>query len=566
MRPTRRSLALVPALVPALVALAAMGAVPSAALFAQATTRSAAPARPAAARPAPAPPVATTAATSAFSQLRWRMVGPARGGRVTTVTGVDQEPHTFYFGSTGGGIWKTTDAGANWSNITDGQITVGSMGDIDVANSDPNVIYAGTGSDGLRSNVSIGKGVWKSVDAGKTWKHVGLKDVGNIGAVRVHPTNPNVAIVAAIGDPFRPTNARGIYRTTDGGATWQRTLYVSDSTGAVDVEFNAGDPTVLYAAMWRAERKPWTIISGAMEGGIYKSTDGGATWARLMNGLPNGLVGKANIAVSRANPQRVYVLIEAKPGMGLYRSDDGGTSFALASNNPQLSTRSFYYTTITADPTNADVVYAGAEGYFKSTDGGRTFAGMRTPHGDNHDMWVNPTNGQILIQSNDGGANVSLNGGRTWSSQYNQPTAEIYQVYVDNQFPYRIYGAQQDNSTLILPSLPVTSGGLDDPVQGWQTGPGCETGPILPHPDQPRYGLRLVQGAVLAHVDAHRAGEALLDRRAVALRQRDEGHDLPLPARLADGVLAARQRHAVLRLAVRAPHARRGRDVGGDLP
>ena len=485
MRPTRRSLALVPALVPALVALGAMGAVPSAALFAQATTRSAAPARPAAARPAPAPPVATTAATSAFSQLRWRMVGPARGGRVTTVTGVDQEPHTFYFGSTGGGIWKTTDAGANWSNITDGQITVGSMGDIDVANSDPNVIYAGTGSDGLRSNVSIGKGVWKSVDAGKTWKHVGLRDVGNIGAVRVHPTNPNVAFVAAIGDPFRPTNARGIYRTTDGGETWQRTLYVSDSTGAVDVEFNAGDPMVLYAAMWRAERKPWTIISGAMEGGIYKSTDGGATWARLTNGLPNGLVGKANIAVSRANPQRVYVLIEAKPGMGLYRSDDGGTSFTLASNNPQLSTRSFYYTTITADPTNADVVYAGAEGYFKSTDGGRTFAGMRTPHGDNHDMWVNPTNGQILIQSNDGGANVSLNGGRTWSSQYNQPTAEIYQVYVDNQFPYRIYGAQQDNSTLILPSLPVTSGGLDDPVQGWQTGPGCETGPILPHPTNP---------------------------------------------------------------------------------
>ncbi len=435
--------------------------------------------------PTIAPTVAGTAATSTFDDLRWRMVGPARGGRVTTVTGVDQEPHTFYFGSTGGGVWKTTDAGANWSNVSDGQITVGSMGDMDVANSDANIIYVGTGSDGYRSNVSIGKGVWKSVDAGKTWTHVGLKDVGNIGGVRVHPTDPNVALVAAIGDPFRPTNARGVYRTTDGGTSWTRTLFVSDSTGAVDVEYNAGDPNVVYAAMWRAERKPWTIISGAMEGGIYKSTDGGATWTKLTNGLPNGLVGKANIAVSKANPNRVYVLMEAKPGMGLYRSDDGGASFTQVSNNPQLSTRSFYYTTIGADPTNADVVYAGAEGYFKSTDGGRTWANMSVPHGDNHDIWINPNNGRILIQANDGGANVSLNGGRTWSSQYNQPTAEIYQVYVDNQFPYRIYGAQQDNSTLILPSLPVAAGGLDDPIQGWRTGPGCETGPIMPHATNP---------------------------------------------------------------------------------
>ena len=433
----------------------------------------------------PARTVAGTVPEAAFSQLRWRMVGPARGGRVTTVTGVDQEPHTFYFGSTGGGVWKTTDAGANWSNVSDGQITVGSMGDIDVANSDPNIIYVGTGSDGLRSNVSIGKGVWKSSDAGRTWTHVGLKDVGNIGGVRVHPTNPDIAFVAAIGDPFRPTNARGLYRTTDGGKSWTRVLFVSDSTGAVDVEFNPGDPQVLYASMWRAERKPWTIISGAREGGIYKSTDGGSTWSKLTNGLPTGLVGKSNIAVSRANPQRVYVLIEAKPGMGLYRSDDAGASFSLVSTNPQLSTRSFYYTTITADPTNADVVYAGAEGYFRSTDAGKTWQGFRTPHGDNHDLWISPSNGQIMIQSNDGGVNVSLNGGTTWSTQYNQPTAEIYQVYVDNQFPYRLYGAQQDNTTLIIPSLPVESGGLDDPIQGWRTGPGCETGPIMPHLTNP---------------------------------------------------------------------------------
>jgi photosystem II stability/assembly factor-like uncharacterized protein len=293
MRPTRRSLALVPALVPALVALAAMGAVPSAALFAQATTRSAAPARPAAARPAPAPPVATTAATSAFSQLRWRMIGPARGGRVTTVTGVPQEPHTFYMGSTGGGVWRTTDAGQTWQNISDKYFKVGSMGDIDVADSDPKVIYAGTGSDGYRSNVAIGIGVYKSSDAGATWAHVGLDKVGNIGGVEIHPNNPDVAFVAAIGNPFRPNRERGVYRTTDGGKTWTNVLFVSDSTGAVDVEFQPGNPNVVYASMWRAERKPWTIISGAREGGIYKSVDGGSTWKKLTNGLPGDLFGKS---------------------------------------------------------------------------------------------------------------------------------------------------------------------------------------------------------------------------------------------------------------------------------
>ena len=434
-----------------------------------------------AARPVAAPEIPA----SAYSQLRWRMVGPARGGRVTTVTGVDQDPFTFYMGSTGGGVWKTTDAGANWTNVTDGQLPVGSIGDLDVANSDPNVVYVGTGSDDIRSNVSIGKGVWKSTDAGRTWRAVGLADVGSIGGLEIHPTDPNVAFVAAIGDPFRPTNARGLYRTRNGGASWQRVLYVSDSTGAVDVEFHPTNPQIVYAAMWRGERKPWTIISGAREGGIYKSVDGGSTWTKLGGGLPTGLVGKANIAVSRAMPDRVYVLIEAKPGMGLYRSDDAGATFTLVSDNPQLSTRPFYYTTLNADPTNGDVVYAGAEGYFKSVDGGRTWRTFAVPHGDNHDLWVHPSNGQVLIQANDGGANVSLNGGRTWSTQYNQPTAEIYQVYVDDQFPYRLYGAQQDNSTLIVPSRPVESGGLDDPIQGWRTGPGCETGPIMPHPVNP---------------------------------------------------------------------------------
>jgi photosystem II stability/assembly factor-like uncharacterized protein len=359
------------------------------------------------------------------------------------------------------------------------------MGAIDVSQSDPNTIYIGTGSDGLRSNVSIGDGVYKSTDAGKTWAHVGLRDIGNVGGIRVHPSNPAVAFVAAIGNPFKPNADRGVFRTKDGGKSWQKVLFVSDSTGAVDVEFQPGNPNVVFAALWRGERKPWTIISGAREGGIYRSTDGGDTWAKVTNGLPNELVGKANIAVSNANPNRIYVLMEAKPGSGLYRSDDGGQSFQVASTFAQIITRPFYYTTITADPKNADVVYAGAEGYFRSADAGKTWQPMRVPHGDNHDMWINPNNSDIMIQSNDGGANVSINGGRTWSTQYNQPTAEIYQVYVDNQFPYRLYGAQQDNSTLIVPSLPTSGGRPDDPIQSWRTGPGCETGPITPHNTNP---------------------------------------------------------------------------------
>ncbi len=421
-----------------------------------------------------------------FKPLRYRMVGPARGGRVTAVTGVVQQPHTFYMGATGGGVWKTTDAGITWVNVSDPYFEVGSIGSMDVADSDPNIVYVGTGSEGLRSNVSIGKGIYKSTDAGRTWTHVGLRETGQIGAVVIHPTNPEIVYAAALGDPFRPTNERGVYRTRDGGRTWGRVLYVSDSTGAVDLELQPGNPSVVYASMWRAERKPWTIISGAREGGVYKSTDGGDTWRKLTTGLPDQLVGKSDLAVSPAMPNRVYVLMEAKPGNGLYRSDDAGESFtAVNTTTLGLITRPFYYTNVDADPMDADVVYVGTEGFYKSTDGGRTFRTIRTPHGDNHDMWINPNNSNILVQSNDGGANVSLDGGRTWSTQYNQPTAELYQVYVDNQFPYRLYAAQQDNSTLILPSRPVTASPPDDPIQQWRQGPGCETGPIMAHPTNP---------------------------------------------------------------------------------
>jgi photosystem II stability/assembly factor-like uncharacterized protein len=344
---------------------------------------------------APKPkPMATPDDATLFQHLRYRNVGPARGGRVTTVTGVPSQPHTFYMGSTGGGIWRTTDAGQNWVPIADRFLAVGSMGAVEVSLSNPDVIYVGGGSDGLRSNVSIGDGVYKSTDAGRTWTHIGLRDVGNIGGIRVHPSNPDIAFVAAIGNPFKPTNERGLYRTADGGKTWQRVLYVSDSTGAVDVEFQPGNPNTLYASMWRAERKPWTIISGAREGGVYKSTDGGSTWKKLTNGLPNQLVGKSNVAVTAADPNVVWVLMEAKPGNGLYRSTDAGESFTLASDYAQLITRPFYYTNITAHPKDANTVWVGAEGFHLTTDGGKTWRAMPTPHGDNHELWINPDDPQ----------------------------------------------------------------------------------------------------------------------------------------------------------------------------
>jgi len=464
---------------PALV----LGAVFTTTLGREALAQTTTPARPAAARATAPRRVAPLTAVSPalFNNLQFRMVGPARGGRVTTVTGVPQEPHTFYMGPTGGGVWRTTDAGATWHNLTDKFFDVASMGDIDVADSDPRVIYAGTGSDGYRSNVAIGRGVYKSTDGGTSWTHVGLRTVGNIGAVRIHPSNPDVAVVAAIGNPFKPTPDRGIYRTTDGGRSWSKVLFVSDSTGAVDVEFQPGNPNVLYASMWRAERKPWTIISGAREGGIYKSTDGGSTWRKLGGGLPAGLFGKSNIGVTPGAPGVVWVVVEAKPGSGLYRSDDAGESFTLASTFAPMLTRPFYYTGLTVHPKDPNTLWVMSEGHYKTTDGGRTFQAQRVPHGDNHDLWINPNNPEIMVQANDGGANVSLNGGRTWSTQYNQPTAEIYQVVSDNQFPYRLYGAQQDNSTLIVPSLPLTSGRPDSPMQEWMQGPGCETGPIMPH-------------------------------------------------------------------------------------
>jgi photosystem II stability/assembly factor-like uncharacterized protein len=420
-----------------------------------------------------------------FNGLHYRLVGPSRGGRVTTVTGVPSQPKTFYMGVASGGLFKTTDGGATWIPITDGKIPLGSTGCVAVADSDPNVIYLGTGSDDVRSNVSTGRGMYKSIDGGATWKFIGLYDAGQIGGVRIHPNNPNVVWVSAQGDAFKSNSERGIFKTTDGGQTWKKVLFISDQVGAMDVELQPGNPNVVYAWMSRLERKPWTIISGGREGGFYRSTDGGEHFTKITNGLPTELIGKANLAVTNAKPDRIYALVEAKPGGGLYRSDDGGKSWQAMNSQPApiasaMIQRPFYYVALGADPTNADIVYTGAEGFWKSTDGGKTFARFTTPHGDNHDIWISPRDGRLIIQSNDGGANVSYDGGRTWSSQMNQPTAEIYGVWTDNQFPYKLYGAQQDNTTVIISSQA-------DPMNlnDWRPGPGCETGPIMPYPRDP---------------------------------------------------------------------------------
>ncbi len=418
-----------------------------------------------------------------FDALEYRMIGPYRGGRVTAVTGIPEKKHTFYMGSVGGGVWRTTDAGESWQVLTDGQIAVGSIGDIKVAPSDHNVIYVGTGSASTRGNVSAGNGVYRSTDGGETWEHVGLPEAGQIGNMVIHPDDPDRVWVAALGHIFGPNEQRGVFRTTDGGESWEKVLFVSDSTGFVDIEASPANPRVLYAAAWRAEREPWTMISGAEEGGIWKSTDGGDSWTKLEKGLPEGKVGKIGLDVSPANPDRVWALIEAKePGGGLYRSDDAGKSWQRVNRNRELRQRAWYYTYIEAHPTDENTLWAMNAGYWKSIDGGKSFERKPTPHGDNHDLWINPEHPEIQVQANDGGANVTLNGGETWTTQLNQPTAELYSVTVDDQFPYRVYAPQQDNSTISLYS--TTPGGIS-PKQHWFSVGGCETGPIALDPDDP---------------------------------------------------------------------------------
>ncbi len=425
-----------------------------------------------------------------FSDLDYRMVGPSRGGRATAVAGHAGAEGTFYMGATGGGVWKTTDYGQSWWNVSDGYFATGSIGAIRVAPSNPGVVYVGTGSDGIRSNVIAGRGVYRSDDTGETWKDLGLNDMGQIGALVIHPRNPNLVYAAALGHAFGPNPDRGVYRSSDGGSNWDHVLFTSDSVGAIDLEMHPTDPNTLYAAMWRGERKPWTIISGmeasGREDGIWRSQDGGDTWTLMDVGLPSGLIGKIDLAVSLGDPDRVYALVETKePEEGLYRSDDAGSTWRMVTNHKPLLDRPFYYTNIDADPTDADVLYVNATQFWKSTDGGTTFERRSTPHGDNHDMWINPIDPLVMVQSNDGGANVTRDGGLTWSTQSNQPTAELYQVDVDDRFPYWLYAGQQDNSTIMVPSRIPEVSGLSGPESYWMAVGGCETGPVVPKPGDP---------------------------------------------------------------------------------
>ncbi|MCB9080133.1 MAG: glycosyl hydrolase [Lewinellaceae bacterium] len=414
----------------------------------------------------------------------FRDLGPARGGRSTAVCGHPSDLFTYYFGATGGGVWKTTDGGLSWANISDGFIPTGSIGAIAVADSDPNVIYVGTGAADVRGNVSPGRGIYRSTDAGLTWLPIGLPKAGQIAKIQVHPLNPELVYVAVLGNIFGPNPERGVYRSADGGQTWQQVLYVSERTGAVELVMDPQNPRILYAGMWSVERKPWTLIDGSSEGGVWKSTDGGDNWVRLDGGLPSGLVGRVGIAVAPTNPNRVWVLQEAADETkgGLYRSEDGGKTFQRINRDHNLRQRAWYYSRIYVDPQDENTVYVMNVNFLKSIDGGKTFTRVRVPHGDTHALWINPEHPQMMINGNDGGACITVNGGATWSSQLNQPTAEIYRLTVDQQFPYRVYGAQQDNTTISVPSR--TQGGLS-PMEEWYGVGGGESGHIAVDPRNP---------------------------------------------------------------------------------
>ena len=388
-----------------------------------------------------------------LESLRWRCIGPHRGGRVVAVAGDPSDPTVFYFGACGGGVWKSDDGGTYWQNVSDGFFKTAAVGAIAVAQSDPNVIYAGTGESCIRGNVTHGDGVYKSTDAGRTWTNVGLQDTRHIARVRVHPHDPDTVYVAALGHAFGPNDERGVFRSKDGGGTWEQVLFRSEKAGAIDLSMDPNNPRILYAAVWEALRQPWTFNSGGPDSGLFKSTDGGDTWTEITDnsGLPKGVKGRIGVAVSPAQTDRVWAIVEAKKG-GLYRSDDGGSTWERVSDDGNLQQRPWYYSHVFADPQSAETVYVLNIKAWKSTDGGRNFTQVNTPHGDNHDLWIDPRDTRRMIEGNDGGACVSFNGGATWSTIYNQPTAQFYHLTTDNRFPYRVYATQQDNSAISVPS------------------------------------------------------------------------------------------------------------------
>ncbi len=386
--------------------------------------------------------------------VRFRCIGPTRGGRVVAVAGHPRNPAEFYFGAVAGGVWKTEDAGVTWRCITDGQLKTASVGALCVSDSHPNVIYVGMGETTIRTDVSYGDGVYKSTDGGRTWKHCGLADTRHIGRVRVHPTNPDLVYVAALGHAFGPNEERGVFRSKDGGATWEKVLYVSDKAGAVDLCIDLQNPDILYASIWQVYRNFWELSSGGPDSGLWRSLDGGDAWERISDnkGFPQTLKGKIGVAASPVKAGRVWAIVEAKDASGLYRSEDFGATWERMTDNPDLLARPWYYMHIYADPQDEETVYVLNLGMHKSTDGGKTFTEIPTPHGDNHDLWIDPRNNRRMIEGNDGGACISFNGGESFSTIYNQMTAQFYHMDVDDEFPYRVYGTQQDNSSICVPS------------------------------------------------------------------------------------------------------------------
>ena len=431
-----------------------------------------------AASPSPSPTLAGAIDEKLFKGMQWRQIGPFRGGRALTIEGVPGEPDTYYFGAVAGGVWKTTDGGANWKPLFDKE-PISSIGAIAIAPSDHNVIYAGTGEAAIRGNTTYGTGVFKSIDAGKTWQNVGLKDSRQIGALIVDPRNADVVLVAALGHAFGPNQERGIFRTTDGGKTWTKVLSKDENTGGIDVVFDPHNPNIVFASLWQARRQPWFFSSGGPGSGLYRSEDNGVTWKHLEgNGLPDGILGKIGIAVSGADPNRIYAIIEAKEG-GLYRSDDAGQHWSRINEDGRFRQRAWYFSNVYADPKSADTVYLLNTGLFRSVDGGKTFNLLPARHGDHHGLWIDPQNPTRIGNANDGGVNISTDGGKTWTTQNNQPTAQFYHVAVDNAFPYHIYGAQQDNSSVGIASR--TDWGAIGPAD-WFVAGGGECGFVVPDP------------------------------------------------------------------------------------
>lgn len=438
-----------------------------------------------------------------YGAMQWREVGPFRGGRSAAVEGVPSQPNTYYFGSVGGGVWKTVDGGETWKAVSDGFFG-GSIGAVAVSELDPNVVYVGGGEKTVRGNVSHGDGMWKSTDAGKTWTNVGLKDSRHIPRVRIHPRNPDVVYAAVLGHLFGPSQERGVYRTKDGGRTWERILFANENAGAIDLAMDPTNPRILYASTWRVRRTPFSLESGGDGSAIWKSTDGGDTWKNLSRnkGLPKGPLGIIGVSVSRSNPQNIYAIVEAEEG-GVFRSGDGGETWEKTSESRDLRQRAWYYSRIYADPQDEDTVYVVNVRFHKSKDGGKTFSTIATPHGDNHDLWIASNDAQRMIESNDGGANVTTDGGRSWTGQDNQPTAQFYRVTTDNSFPYRLLAGQQDNSAV---RIRHRSGDSSIGFRDWEETAGGESGHIVAKPDDPDVVYGGSYGGYLTMAN-HRTGE-----------------------------------------------------------